>query len=82
MEVRSLTGIKRLLWLGQGDHAPITALQSSSVRSNLHVKVSVSMGDASCKIVRYIKSRELDTIRKRISECVGCLDDVSSTESP
>lgn len=37
MEVRSLKGIKRLLWSDSEDHVPTTALQSSSVRSNLYI---------------------------------------------
>jgi len=35
MEVQSLEGIKMLFQLHRRDHMPITALQSSSVRSNL-----------------------------------------------
>jgi hypothetical protein len=74
MEVRSLKEIKRSLRLYPGDHIPITALQSSSERSNLQRCQSTSGGRL---LIRYIRSRELDTIRKRRSECVGCLNDVS-----
>jgi hypothetical protein len=45
MEVRSLKGIKRLPWLYARDHIPITALQSSSVRSNLWKCDSQRLGE-------------------------------------
>lgn len=34
-EVRSLTGIKKVVIVRSGSHVPMTALQSSSMRSNL-----------------------------------------------
>ena len=62
-------------------HPPTTAAQSSSVRSNLHICKGQLIGGTGDK-ARYIKSRELDIIRKRRRECVGCLDGVSSMKYP
>ena len=78
MEVRSLKGIKRALQSHAEGHAPTTALQSSSERSNLWMYHDQRLERRLW--IRYIRSRELDTMRKRKSECVGCLSDVSSVE--